>query len=164
MRVYLRRARRPRRARDASPPTWRLRRGGRAPTSSPQLLRTDANSGLLPMRPTVAPFWDFGVTPQGTTGGSNASQAFAHLCISGYLVGSDNSDFCWQGSWSWASRSRPSWSWTLAGSWGMGGWGWGGWWAVPLGIGIATSLYAPRRCWSPSYGYYPCRYRYGWGY
>jgi hypothetical protein len=47
---------------------------------------------------------------------------------------------------------------------GWGGWGWGGWWGVPLGIGIATSLYAPRRCWSPSYGYYPCRYRYGWGY
>ncbi len=21
-----------------------------------------------------------------------------------------------------------------------------------------------RRCWSPAYGYYPCRYRYGWGY
>jgi hypothetical protein len=53
-------------------------------------------------------------------GGIHASQTFAHLCISGYLVSSNNSDFCWQGSRWRASRSRPSPSWSLAGSWGMG--------------------------------------------
>ena len=39
------------------------------------------------------------------------------------------------------------------------GWGWGGWWGP--GIAISIGGYG-RRCWSPSYGYYPCRYR--WGY
>jgi hypothetical protein len=42
------------------------------------------------------------------------------------------------------------------------GWGWGGWWGP--GINIYVGGYG-RRCWSPAYGYYPCRYRYGyWGY
>ena len=39
------------------------------------------------------------------------------------------------------------------------GWGWGGWWGP--GVAISIGGYG-RRCWSPSYGYYPCRYR--WGY
>ena len=39
------------------------------------------------------------------------------------------------------------------------GWGWGGWWGP--GIAISIGGYG-RRCWSPTYGYYPCRYR--WGY
>jgi hypothetical protein len=50
---------------------------------------------------------------------SIASQAFAHLCIGGYLVSSNNSDFCWQGSRWPASRSRQSPSWSLARSWRM---------------------------------------------
>ena len=39
------------------------------------------------------------------------------------------------------------------------GWGWGGWWGP--GVAISIGGYG-RRCWSPTYGYYPCRYR--WGY
>ena len=39
------------------------------------------------------------------------------------------------------------------------GWGWGGWWGP--GIAISIGGYG-RRCWSPTYGYYPCGYR--WGY
>lgn len=39
------------------------------------------------------------------------------------------------------------------------GWGWGGWWGP--GVAITIGGYG-RRCWSPTYGYYPCRYR--WGY
>ena len=43
---------------------------------------------------------------------------------------------------------------------GWRGYGWGGWWGP-----ASTSLAGyGRRCWSPAYGYYPCRYRYGWGY
>ena len=43
---------------------------------------------------------------------------------------------------------------------GWGGWGgWGGWWGP--GVAISIGGYG-RRCWSPAYGYYPCRYR--WGY
>ena len=38
-------------------------------------------------------------------------------------------------------------------------WGWGGWWGP--GVAISIGGYG-RRCWSPTYGYYPCRYR--WGY
>ncbi len=38
-------------------------------------------------------------------------------------------------------------------------WGRGGWWGP--GVAISIGGYG-RRCWSPSYGYYPCRYR--WGY
>ena len=44
---------------------------------------------------------------------------------------------------------------------GWRGYGWGGWWGP--GINIYVAGYG-RRCWSPAYGYYPCRYRYGWGY
>jgi len=44
---------------------------------------------------------------------------------------------------------------------GWRGYGWGGWWRP--GINIYVAGYGPR-CWSPAYGYYPCRYRYGWGY
>lgn len=43
--------------------------------------------------------------------------------------------------------------------WGGPRWGWGGWWGP--GINIYVGGYG-RRCWSPSYGYYPCGYR--WGY
>ena len=39
------------------------------------------------------------------------------------------------------------------------GWGWGGWWGP--GVAISIGGYG-RRCWSPTYGYYPCGYR--WGY
>ena len=39
------------------------------------------------------------------------------------------------------------------------GWGWGGWWGPSVAISIGGY---GRRCWSPTYGYYPCRYR--WGY
>ena len=42
---------------------------------------------------------------------------------------------------------------------GYRGWGWGGWWGP--GVAISIGGYG-RRCWSPTYGYYPCRYR--WGY
>jgi hypothetical protein len=37
----------------------------------------------------------------------------------------------------------------------------GGWWGPSVGIAIAPGYYG-RRCWDPYYGYYPCRYR--WGY
>ena len=43
--------------------------------------------------------------------------------------------------------------------WRVYGWGWGGWWGP--GVAISIGGYG-RRCWSPTYGYYPCRYR--WGY
>ena len=36
----------------------------------------------------------------------------------------------------------------------------GGWWGPSVGIGIGG--YYGRRCYDPYYGYYPCRY--GWGY
>ena len=36
----------------------------------------------------------------------------------------------------------------------------GGWWGPTVGIGIGG--YYGRRCYDPYYGYYPCRY--GWGY
>ena len=48
--------------------------------------------------------------------------------------------------------------------WRGGHWrghGWGGWWGPSVGIAIAPGYYG-RRCWDPYYGYYPCRYR--WGY
>jgi hypothetical protein len=47
---------------------------------------------------------------------------------------------------------------------GWGGYGWGGWWGPAVGIYIGPGWYG-RRCWSPRWGYVPCRYGYGyWGY
>src|SRR6476620_3941160 len=48
------------------------------------------------------------------------------------------------------------------GHWHGGHWrghGWGGWWGPSVGIYVGGYR---RRCWDPYYGYYPCRYR--WGY
>jgi hypothetical protein len=45
---------------------------------------------------------------------------------------------------------------------GWGGYGWDGWWGPAVGIYIGPGYYG-RRCWSPAYGYYPCRYAYGYG-
>ncbi len=41
------------------------------------------------------------------------------------------------------------------------GWGWGGVGVRAPGVAINIGGYG-RRCWSRAYGYYPCRYR--WGY
>jgi hypothetical protein len=58
----------------------------------------------------------------------------------------------WRGNWHGHRGWRgPRWGWG----------GWGGWWGP--GINIYVGGYG-RRCWSPAYGYYPCRYRWGWGY
>jgi hypothetical protein len=61
--------------------------------------------------------------------------------------------------------------WHGGGHWHGGGWGWrgygwrgyGGWWGPGVGIYVGPGYYG-RRCWSPAYGWVPCRWRYGYGY
>jgi hypothetical protein len=67
----------------------------------------------------------------------------------------------WRGGHAW--RGGRGWygGWAGYRGWGYRRYGWGGWWGP--GINIYLGGYG-RRCWSPSYGYYPCGYRYGWGY
>jgi uncharacterized membrane protein len=66
----------------------------------------------------------------------------------------------WRGHRGWRGPryAYRGWGYRRAG-WGWGGWG--GWWGPGIAIAIGPGFYG-RRCWSPSYGYYPCRYR--WGY
>jgi hypothetical protein len=61
----------------------------------------------------------------------------------------------------WRGYGHRGWGYRRYGWGGWGGWGWGGWWGPGISIAIGPGYYG-RRCWSPSYGYYPCRYR--WGY
>ena len=72
----------------------------------------------------------------------------------------------WRGGHAWRGGRGWNGGWHGRGwygyrGWGGPRWGWGGWWGP--GINIYVGGYG-RRCWSPAYGYYPCRYRYGWGY
>ena len=71
----------------------------------------------------------------------------------------------WRGGHAWRGGRGWHGGWHGHRGWygyrGWRGYGWGGWWGP--GINIYVAGYG-RRCWSPAYGYYPCRYRYGWGY
>ena len=71
----------------------------------------------------------------------------------------------WRGGHAWRGGRGWHGGWHGHRGWygyrGWRGYGWGGWWGP--GINIYVGGYG-RRCWSPAYGYYPCRYRYGWGY
>lgn len=66
----------------------------------------------------------------------------------------------WHGGRAWRGHGYRGYGYRR---YGWGGWGgWGGWWGPGITIAVGPGFYG-RRCWSPSYGYYPCR-RYGWGY